>query len=172
MNQSLPSSESVEALYPVGEPLPMTHGIRRIANTPKRQKQPANDSAPKTTDDWKEIVQERRRRQESVAKILNRTFGQFAQSHPDLWGRRAFLMLVGVMYQWLEANEKEVSTEELVALSKMLAEQRRAEAQSARDSNEEEALAVKGEGELPENFGEAVKQIYGTNFQAPRENGE
>ena len=168
MNQSLPSSESVEALYPVGEPLPMTHGIRRIANTPKRQKQPANDSAPKTTDDWKEIVQERRRRQESVAKILNRTFGQFAQSHPDLWGRRAFLMLVGVMYQWLEANEQEVSTEELVTLSKMLAEQRRAEAQSHESAEPRTGPeAVGAEGELPENLGDAVKQVYGTNFQAP-----
>jgi hypothetical protein len=123
------------------------------------------------SDGWEEKVREHRRRQKSVATILNRTFGRFAKSHPDLWERRAYLMLVGVMYQWLAANEKEVSTEKLVGLSKMLAEQRRAEAQS-RDGAEIEPGAAKGEGELPGDFGEVVKQIYGTNFQAPRENGE
>jgi len=141
------------------------------AKTPNLQNGTAKSLLPKN-DGWEEKVQELRRRQEPVAAILDRTFGRFAKSRPDLWERRAFLMLVGVLYQWLEANEKEVSTEELVTLSRMLAEQRRAEAQSSRESNEEEARAAKAEGELPENFGEALKQVYGTNFHAPREDVE
>jgi hypothetical protein len=74
------------------------------------------------------------------------------------------------MSQWLEANEKEVSTEELVTLSKMLAEQRRAEAQS-HDSAESPTgpEAVGAKGDLPEVMGDAVKQVYGTNFQGIRQ---
>ena len=75
--------------------------------------------------------------------------------------------MVSVLFERLTTKGKDISTEELAALSKMLAEQRRAEAQSSRGRNEEEAQAAKGEGELPEDFGEVVKQFYGTNFQAP-----
>ncbi len=150
---------------------PIVEGKRRNAKTPKRRKRTSDTSEPETSDGWQEKVQAHRKRQASVATILNRTFGRFAKSHPDLWERRAYLMLVGVMYQWLAANEKEVSTDELVSLSKMLAEQRRAEAQS-HDGGEKETEATGGRGELPGDFGEAVKQIYGTNFQAPSENGE
>jgi hypothetical protein len=166
-----PSSTSVvdtppAGSLPVGKPFPIAQGKRRNAKTPKRRKEITNSSPRETKDGWQERVQAHRKRQESVAKILNRTFGRFAKSNPDLWERRAYLMMVGLMYQWLATNEKEVSTEELVALSKVLAEQRRAEAQS-RGSDEKETETVGPGGELPEDFGEAVKQVYGTNFQAP-----
>ena len=168
---------------PVGKPLPIANfpacggpiaeRKQRNAKMPKRRKRTSRAAEPETNEGWKERVQAHRKRQGSVATILNRTFGRFAKSNPDLWERRAYLMLVGVMYQWLAANEKEVSTEELVALSKMLAEQRRAEAQS-RDNAEPQTgpESVGAEGELPEDFGQAVKQIYGTNFHTPRENVE
>lgn len=114
-----------------------------------------------------------RRRQDSVATILEETFGEKGKKNPLLWEKQAFLSLVGLVFERLSTNEKEVSTEELVTLSKMLAEQRRAEAQS-RDSAEPQTgpVAVGAGGELPSDFGEAVKQIYGTNFHAPRENVE
>ncbi|MDO8630534.1 MAG: hypothetical protein Q7R41_08570, partial [Phycisphaerales bacterium] len=36
-----------------------------------------------------------RRRQASVAVILDRTFGSMAKCNPELWERRAYLMLMG-----------------------------------------------------------------------------
>ena len=101
-----------------------------------------------------------------MAKILDQTFGQFAESNPELWERRAYLMLVGLMYERLAVNEQEISTDELVALSKALAEQRRAEAQANDGDQETDRVDSRPDGELPEDFAEVVKQIYGTNFQA------
>ena len=143
-------------------------GKRQNAKTSKRRKRTAKSSKGETDGNSAAKVEEYRKRQASVAKILNRTFGRFAKTNPDLWERRAYLMLVGLLYERLATNEKEVSTDELVALSKALAEQRRAEAQS-RDSGGQETEPVESrpDGELPDDFGQVVKQIYGTNFQAP-----
>lgn len=112
-------------------------------------------------------VKSRRVRQEWTGKVLKGMVGEKGEDNPHLLGQHAYLAMVSVLYERLTTHGKDISTEELAALSKMLAEQRRAEAQSSRGSSGEEARAAKGEGELPENFGEAVKQIYGTNFQAP-----
>ena len=112
-------------------------------------------------------VRAHRCRQASVASILNRTFGRFAKSNPELWERRAYLMLVGLMYERLAVNEKEISTDELTALSKALAEQRRAEAQAGDGRGVETDHAENRDGELPQDFAEIVRQVYGTNFQPP-----
>ena len=106
-------------------------------------------------------------RQEWVGKVLKELLGEKGKDNPHLLGQHAYLAMVSVLFERLTTKGKDISTEELAALSKMLAEQRRAEAQSSRGRNEEEAQAAKGEGELPEDFGEVVKQIYGTNFHAP-----
>ena len=141
----------------------------RNGKTPRRGKRTDDRTPSGTTDDWAGKVEAHRKRQASVARILNRTFGRFAKSNPELWERRAYLMLVGLMYERLAVNEQEISTDELVALSKALAEQRRAEAQS-RDGGDQETDPVdsRPDGELPEDFAEVVKQIYGTNFQPPK----
>ena len=106
-------------------------------------------------------------RQEWVGKVLKELLGEKGKDNPHLLGQHAYLAMVSVLFERLTTKGKDISTEELAALSKMLAEQRRAEAQSSRGRNEVEAPAAKGEGELPEDFGEVVKQIYGTNFHAP-----
>jgi len=113
-------------------------------------------------------VKSLRERQESLKKILDRTFGPEGKKNPNLWEKRAYLMLVGLLYERLAVNEQEISTDELTALSKALAEQRRAEAQ-ARDGGGPQTGQPVGthDGELPSDFGEVVKQIYGTNFHAP-----
>jgi len=185
MSQCLSNSQSVVDASPVdsppgGEPLPIVNcqlpivdRKRRNAETPKRRKRTADGSGVATKDDWEGKVRAHRCRQASVASILNRTFGRFAKSNPELWERRAYLMLVGLMYERLAVNEREISTDELTALSKALAEQRRAEAQ-ARDGGGPQTGQPVGthDGELPSDFGEVVKQIYGTNFHAPMGNAE
>ena len=112
-------------------------------------------------------VKSLRDRQEWAEKLLKVMLGEKGKDNPRLLGQHAYLAIVSVLFERLTTNGKDISTEELAALSRMLAEQRRAEAQSSRGSSGEEAEAAKGEGELPADFGEAVKQIYGTNFQAP-----
>lgn len=109
-----------------------------------------------------------RRRQASVSVILDRTFGKLAESNPDLWDRRAYLMLVGVIYERLATGEADMPTEELIALAKVLAESRRAEGrtraahqtEAGTSANEPGAPPV-GNGRLPDTFGEVVRQIYG-----------
>jgi len=109
-------------------------------------------------------------RQKWVNALLKQVLGAKGKNNPRLLGQRVYLAMVAVLYDRLVTHGKDISTEELAALSKMLAEQRRAEAQSSRGSGGREEQGVEGEGELPENFGETVKQLYGTNFQAPSEN--
>jgi hypothetical protein len=138
----------------------------RKGEKPKRPKRTAGSAQSEAKEGWKGRVQAHRQRQALVARILNRTFGRFAKSNPELWERRTYLMLVGLMYQWLATNDEEISTDELVALSKALAEQRRAEAQAGDGGGGQPRQAGGGdEGELPNNFAEIVRQVYGTNFQ-------
>jgi hypothetical protein len=112
-------------------------------------------------------VEDFRNRQESVAQILKRTFGDLAKREPSLWAHHTYLMLVGLVYDRLASDEAEIPTAELIALSKILAENRRAEARSAEQGQPEtpENRLPSGEDELPENFADIVRRVYGTNFQ-------
>jgi len=124
--------------------------------------------------EWKDRVRARRRRQASVSVVLDQTFGRFAESDPSLWDRRAYLMLVGIVYNRLANDEADIPTEELIALAKLLAESRRADSQShaarvdtqtkeRREDATANAPCATGNGRLPDAFGEVVRQIYGTN---------
>ena len=159
-------------------------GAGRTPRCAKKTKRPVKRkkarSAPGATDtaatspdpaspQFDQQLSSHRRRQASVAVILSETFGRFAETNPDLWDRRAYLMLVGLVYERLATNEDELSTEDLVTLSKILAENRRAEAQSrkknaADDDSQDNSSPSE---ELPEHFADTVRQVYGTNFQMP-----
>lgn len=125
--------------------------------------------AVSSSDGSNRKMQAHRRRQASVAAILDETFGQLARCSPDLWERRAYLMLVGLVYERLATNEVEISTDELIALAKALAENRRAEARVSQAQRAEtaEETSDPGTGELPDRFTDVVRQIYGTNLQTP-----
>lgn len=118
---------------------------------------------------WNGKVRAHRRRQASVAEILDRTFGQSAKCSPNLWERRAYLMLIGLVYERLATNEEEISTDELVSLAKILAENRRAEARLREHSPPTDSAepASPSTGELPERFTDIVRQVYGTNLHNP-----
>ena len=126
---------------------------------------PTSESTHPTTGPADEL-KDQRQRQLCIAAILDETFGQFAKSDPNLWSRRAYLMLVGVVYERLATSKKELSTDELIALAKVLAANRRAEAQLRKDrrpDDEPETPAPVPKGDLPEHLREAIRQIYGTN---------
>ena len=121
------------------------------------------------SDGWEGKLGAHRRRQASVAEIIDRIFGELAQCNPDLWERRAYLLLVGLVYERLATDDEEISTDELVRLAKALAENRRVEAR-LRDGKDPEQPAEADSpprGDLPERFGDVVRQVYGTNFQTP-----
>ncbi len=125
--------------------------------------------AAATGETWKGKVRDHHRRQASVAAILDQTLGHFAKSDPRLWERRAYLMLVGLVYERLATNEEEISTDDLVTLAKVLAENRRAEARaqgSHRLSETPESLQS-STGKLPDNLADVVRQVYGTHLQVP-----
>ncbi len=124
-----------------------------------------------SSDAWGKKVHAHRRRQASVAAILDQTFGQPAKCSPELWERRAYLMLVGLVYERLATNEDEISTNELIALAKVLAENRRAEARLHTKNQPSDATkpATGRTGELPTHFAGLVRQVYGVNFQTPQE---
>ncbi len=123
--------------------------------------------AAATGETWQGKVRDHHRRQASVAAILDQTLGHFAKSDPRLWERRAYLMLVGLVYERLATNEEEISTDDLVTLAKVLAENRRAEARAQgnhRISETPESLQS-STGKLPDHLADVVRQVYGTHLQ-------
>lgn len=129
------------------------------------------DAADVTGEEWREKLGAHRRRQASVASILDATFGPMATCGPDLWDRRAYLMLVGLVYERLALSEEELPTAELVALAKVLAEGRRVDLKLRERADAPvsgEPRATSG-GALPERFADIVRNVYGADFHAPDE---
>ena len=128
----------------------------------------SNSKVAPAQDRWPERLRAHRTRQASVASILDAAFGCLADCSPELWERRAYLMLVGMVYERLGAGEQEIPTDELVALAKVLAENRRVEVRSRAGDSPGRAVepGARNDGPLPERFADIVRQVYGTNFQA------
>ncbi len=106
-----------------------------------------------------------RLRQASVSVILDRVFGPLAKCDPDLWDRRAYLLLVGSAYERM-AGRDDIDTDELVKLARVLAETRRSKAGTpAADSMKTSATERHSENNrLPDHFGEMVRDLYGTSL--------
>jgi hypothetical protein len=74
-----------------------------------------------------------------------------------------------MVYERLALNENEISTDELVALAKVIAENRRLEVRLREmegDPKPSDPCPKTGE-RLPDSLKEAVRQVYGTNLQDP-----
>ena len=134
-----------------------------------RRRGPVKEKTPAAGAVSEEKVRMHRKRQVSVASILEATFGTLAECHPDLWDRQAYLMLVGLVYDRLAASEAEIPTDELVALAKVLVGSRRA---AVRVEDPPQKPNAKGKAaprkkKLPQEFADVVRQVYGTNYQSP-----
>lgn len=121
---------------------------------------------------WASRVRDHRRRQASIASILDSTFGRLAECSPDLWERRAYLLLVGLTYERLAADEGTLATEELVTLANVLAKLRVGAGGGhtngkARSSPRGGSRGDGGTGRLPKRFAEVVREVYGADFQTP-----
>lgn len=136
---------------------------RKAVASKRVRPQPETGPADVGDDSSPDRMRTHRRRQASVAMILDKTFGELAESDAQLWDHRAYLMLVGLVYERLATNEKELSTDELVALAKILAENRRADARRppCKQTTDEEKAPTKNDGPLPKPFADAVREVYG-----------
>ena len=145
--------------------------VKRKPARKKRKALVSNGSRPQSEtslvdvrdDSSPDRMRTHRRRQASVATILDKTFGKLAESDAQLWDHRAYLMLVGLVYERLATNEQELSTDELVALAKILAENRRAEARrpQGKQTADKDEPPTTNDGPLPKPFADAVREVYG-----------
>lgn len=141
-------------------------------------------------------VAEYRMRMDLVGRLLRSAIGELPNTRGvDAVGRGAYLHLMGAVFEALEGLSLAIPVEDLVKLSKVIAEQRRAElgsrklesigsdaaprrrtAPAFRETSVESADADFETRRLPARFGEIVRQVYGTSFAgdvtSPRENAE
>ncbi len=134
------------------------------------------DKKTEKEPDWSVRLADHRRRQASIATILERLFGPLSKCATETWAHRTYLLLVGEIYYRLAAGKSELPTDELVAFAKVLAEHRRIEVQMAKalDGTEKEQgkISMKRDHNrtvLPTCFPKIVRDIYGTNFHPPDE---
>jgi len=133
------------------------------STTRKSSARKATPRRRRTTEPTAADVRSHRARQASVAAILDQVFGPFTEMNPHLWERRAYLLLVGSVYERL-ATDEEVSTDELVKLARVLAEHRRLKAATP-DAGDETAGAddaASDNGRLPDRVADLVRDLYGT----------
>jgi len=155
--------------------LDSTYGLsrRRVRNYLNRLHRKISQGSTKGSHvdgdaDWRQRVASHRHRQASVASILDATFGRLAECHPDLWDRRAYLMLVGIVYERLALQESEIDNNELTTLAKILAEGRRAQGRGSSTGDPGEVgVGADRNGKLPGRFADVVQQVYGTSFRPP-----
>ncbi len=151
---------------------------QRLKQVPESASEPTTESSPKPAidlgdensqddcDDWPRRVQSHRRRQVTIASILDSTFGKLAENSPDLWAKRAYLMLVGVVYDRLVSAEKELDTDELIKLAKVLAEGRRAELRAkGTEGSYTQTQRTLSNGAMPKHLVDTVRQIYGVSLE-------
>ena len=158
------------------------HGIslRRLRSYLDRaRKADLADHPPNTTAGHEvpapKTLRDHRVRQVSIASILESVFGPLGECDPGLWEQRAYLMLLGLIYEKLIGNDTEFPTDDLVLLGKLLAEHRRVNARVrtgglAPDAPGDASAAGDAPSNrepLPDHFADVVRQVYGTNFQSP-----
>ncbi len=165
--KTLDQEFEIEARYGV-TPRRLGNYLRKIASADREKANTTEPAAPKrgTSDAWSKKLGAHRKRQASVASILDATFGHLEDCKPELWDRRAYWMLVGLVYERIATNESEIPTDELVTLAKILAESRRIEVKiretSGASTTREEDVAT--DGPIPERLADIVRQVYGTTI--------
>ena len=143
----------------------------------KKKEQDATSSAkrraPEAPADERQqlpAMDEYRKRQAVTAAALDQLFGTWGTCQPKLWGQRTFLLLVGIVHERLSSAAEEIPTEELIALAKVLADNRRAlgDARRRRAAGEvPPSLRTPSDGSA-RSFAEVVREIYGSKAEEPR----
>ena len=141
---------------------------------------PSGDDAASPRDTY-------RLRMRLVGDLLHASVGELAEANTqtDRLGRGAYLHILGQVFEALDGLSQAIALDDLVKLSKVVAEQRRAELNSRKVELAGRALSAGEAGSgstvaseactaeseasfdsrtLPANFGEVVRRIYGASF--------
>jgi len=133
-----------------------------------------------TRAEFDPLVRDFRRRMRCIGRMLREVFGLNHQDNPALMCRDGYLVAVSRIVEVLAKDDGQLSTSELAALSKALAEHRRldlAEKDGKRvpmnGESDPDGLTANESAQLPRRFGNMVDQIYGTNLSKSDEsNGD
>ncbi|MCA9253782.1 MAG: hypothetical protein R3E58_17920 [Phycisphaerae bacterium] len=120
-------------------------------------------------------IEEYRQRLGAVGRLMRAALADLEAGAPggDRVGQGAYLQVMGRAFEVLDGLSQSVDVDDLVKISKVVAEQRRAELnhrklQMAVDAADAGAHSNGDVGprdvELPDSFGEIVRQIYGATL--------
>ena len=113
-----------------------------------------------------------RERQSVAAMVIAERFGPFAESHPEMWTQRTFLLIVGKVYEHLVLCKK-ISPKEFIDLTRTLVENCKVDAKRQEGASTQKsergghsASQSPGLGGVVDGLEQLVRQIYGTNLQS------
>lgn len=133
-------------------------------------------------------IEEYRQRLGAVGRLMRAAMADLETDQPggDRIGQGAYLQVMGRAFEVLDGLSQTIDVDDLVKISKVIAEQRRAELNHRKlqleIADEKEAprsrapqankngRAATGDYTLPDSFGEVVRQIYGTTLATDIEN--
>lgn len=112
------------------------------------------------------------RRWEHARRVVQDAVGKEDEHDPRIWERGLYQLWLWLVVERLVVRRDEMDVGELSVISKMLYDQRKLSLDEAKQ-RDKAGDATRGNGaaicpQLPEHFGELVRQIYGTNFQDDR----
>ncbi len=139
--------------------------------------QPAADEAETPLE-----IDEYRQRLGAVGRLMRAALADLegVEEVSDRIGQGAYLQVMGRAFEVLDGLSQTIEVDDLVKISKVVAEQRRAELNHRKLQMVGEAADGQANSngdiesrdlELPESFGEIVRQIYGTTLAADLNGG-
>lgn len=103
-----------------------------------------------------------RRRQRSIGAILENLFGNPDRWKPNVWGRRAYWLIAGLIYERLAITENEIETDELIGLAKILAENRKLELLERESRGPKRRRHTRAQGDIVSGkLARAIRDVYG-----------
>ena len=114
------------------------------------------------------LVREYRHRMACVGKFIRELFNGNPNPDPEMLARDAYLVVVGRLVEALSSGKETLSTADLTALSKALAEQRRLDLVGTEldrkhpPKSQNEGAPSDGSTRFNSTVGTMVKQVYGT----------
>ena len=131
----------------------------KASSHPRRPGRTAPGPAPCSAE-TAEQTKAFRKKMSKTGRVVSRVAKMLASNDPAQWGRGAYLALLGRVNDTLNGRKVRVTAADLVVLSRIVAEQRRAETQSG-PTKSRKAAGKKP----PEQLRDAVRRIYGASLQ-------
>ena len=122
-----------------------------------------NDSTQAPLINRKEL----RRRCKKAGDVIRDMTGRDDRQNPSFWEQGAYQLWMRLVVELIVLSRGEPDLSVLSSISKMLHEHRKIGMQEVKHSKNAASRSHQGADptELPEQFGDVVRRIYGTNFQ-------